>query len=129
MYKKNSAIVDFYRNGGVEKIIEKYPFSEEEKEILYRAARTAKRDEPNVELIKRADNLLSVVTKIRKPLIEESIDPKEIADVMLFAEHIEKKSREMEENSGYKKKIVRIVTFLSMMLLGYLLNYILKPLF
>ena len=128
MYKKKSnAILDFYRNGGVDKIIGKYPFSDDEKEILYRAERTAKRDEPNMELIKRADNLLSIVAKVRKPLVEESIDPKELADAMLFAEHIEKKSREKEENSGYKKKIVRIVTIIAMLLLGYLLNYILNP--
>ncbi len=125
IYYNSDAILDFYRNGGVDIIIKKYPLSDDEKEILFRAQRTAKRDKPNMELIKRADNLLSIVTKIRQPLEQESIDPKDIADAILFAEQIDKQSKEIAENAGKKKKMVRIVMFIIMSLLGLLINYIL----
>ena len=123
MPKSKDAILDFYRNGGVERIIKKYSFSDEEKEILYKAQRTAKRDEPNMELIRRADNLLSIVAKVRKPIKAETIDPKEMADAILFAEEIDKKAQEFEETLSKKRKIVRAINFLLSLLLGYILTY------
>lgn len=122
IYENNQAIVDFYLNGGVDKIIRKYDFSDSELDILLRAKRTARHKHPNMELIKKADNLLSIAVKVRKPKYEEKIDQQEIAKGILAAENLEREAKNLELQKE-KKKLFKIILFVLSTIISYALSY------
>ena len=67
--------LEFYRGDGVQLLLKRYPVSEEEKRLLYRAVRTAKRDRIDWRVIDEADELVREIHRDREPLVplEEEI--------------------------------------------------------
>jgi len=82
--------VEFYR-AGVYVVLKKYEFSEEELKIIQAAIITAKKQNPNMRLIEKADALLKMVAASREAA------PLEIDDLEI------KKSISSAKLAGYKK--------------------------
>ena len=61
--------LEFYRGNGVQLMLKRYPVSEEEKRLLYRAVRMAKRDRIDWKVIDEADELVREIHRDREPLV------------------------------------------------------------
>ena len=62
--KNKDPQIEFYR-GAVHTVLERYTFTKDEKQVIQAAILTAKKDKPNMKLIKEADALLNKVTSSR----------------------------------------------------------------
>ena len=62
--KNKDPQIEFYK-GAVHTILERYTFTKDEKQVIQAAILTAKKDKPNMKLIKEADALLNKVTSSR----------------------------------------------------------------
>lgn len=60
--------IDFYRSNAVYTVLKRYEFTEDEKKVIRSAILTSKKEEVDMNLIAKADTLLSNVTKKREPL-------------------------------------------------------------
>ena len=64
---RDDAKISLYKSTAIHTLMQRYDLSEEEKNIIYAAIATAKRDKPNMKLIDRADELLKMLASSRKP--------------------------------------------------------------
>jgi len=109
--KEDKLSVEFYRSGAVDKVLKKYKFTDKELEIIHRAIRTAKRDNPNMELIRRADNLLSLVAKTRTPI--HTLDAQEeLEKGLASAFKLEQEMRRVEEENRKKKERKKLFRYI-----------------
>jgi len=67
MSKKDPKIA-FYSGSVVHTIFERYEFTDVEKKVIYAAIITAKKEQPDMKLIDKADALLEMVSSSRKPV-------------------------------------------------------------
>ena len=65
---KHTPDIAFYRNGGAQKVLARYNFSDTEKEIVQAAMVAARKERPDMRTIQKADALLRMVASTRKPL-------------------------------------------------------------
>ena len=81
----NESILKFYQTEAVHNILKRYKFTEKEKKIIHAAILSAKRDNPNMKLIKDADDVLNEVSQRNPqghtPKVEEKDLAKAIAGV------------------------------------------------
>ena len=68
MTNEEKLLIDFYKNGGALKVLNRYEFSDKERKIINRAILSAKRSRPNLTLIKEADAMLQEAINTRAPL-------------------------------------------------------------
>ena len=74
--------LNFYKNGLAESVLKRYEFSDEEKELIHSAIRTAKMKHPRMQVIEEADALLKEVAKSREVIYNEPIDQESAAKAM-----------------------------------------------
>ena len=67
---KNDPAIDFYRTGAVYTVLKRYEFTEDEKKVIQSAILTSKKEKVDMNLIAKADTLLSSIAKTREPLQE-----------------------------------------------------------
>lgn len=75
--KHDDPAVAFYRTG-IHTVLKRYTFTPDEKATIQAAILTAKKSEPNMQLIAQADAVLKSVTSSQQPK-EETLDQDEIA--------------------------------------------------
>ena len=73
MTNKDKLLIDFYKNGGAQKVLNRYEFTDEERRLINKAILSAKRPRPNLALIKEADAMLQEVVSLRQPLSSETV--------------------------------------------------------
>ena len=64
----------FYKGEAVHKVLKRYDFSDNEKQIIEAAILTAKQDRPKMAVIEKADALLKMVASSREPIQQEAIE-------------------------------------------------------
>ncbi len=74
--------LEFYKNGLAESVLKRYEFSDEEKELIHSAIRTAKMKHPRMQVVEEADALLKEVAKSREVIYHEPIDQESAAKAM-----------------------------------------------
>ena len=75
MTREEEQNVQFYRTDSVQRVLKRYDFSDNEKQIIHEAIITAKRDVPNMKAIAKADALLKMIASSREPIsMEEPVD-------------------------------------------------------
>lgn len=67
---KNDPVIDFYRTGAVYTVLKRYEFTEDEKKVIQSAILTSKKAKVDMNLIAKADTLLSNIAKTREPVQE-----------------------------------------------------------
>ena len=82
---KHTPEIAFYRNGGAQKVLARYDFSDTEKEIVQAAMVAARKERPDMRTIQKADALLRMVASTRKPLSREE-DQTELTKSLAKAE-------------------------------------------
>ena len=71
---KYNPAIDFYKTG-VHSVLKRYEFSPEEKEIIQAAILTARKPQPNMKLIEKADALLKRISETRQPIASTEDEP------------------------------------------------------
>jgi hypothetical protein len=69
----NDPVLEFYRGEGVERFLKRYPVDDEEKRIIYRAIRRAKRGKIDEEAIRLADETVARIRREREPKTDLAI--------------------------------------------------------
>ena len=67
--------------------------TEEQKNVIYAAIATAKRDKPNMLLIEKADMLLQELNRTQKPKVTQRLSKREQAKVAFASQYIEVESK------------------------------------
>lgn len=106
--------IDFYRSDAVYIILKRYDFSDAEKEIIQAAILTAKRVQPNIKIIQKADTLLKSITQNQKPIETETfqMDKKSLIGIA-----------QLERKKEEKGKFPWIISLLIVQVLGVLIVY------
>ena len=71
MNREELAKVEFYCGSAVHTVLQRYEFTQEERQVIQRAILTAKKSKPNIALIDEADALLKECAAMRVPKIKE----------------------------------------------------------
>jgi hypothetical protein len=79
MTREEEHSIQFYRTEAVHTILKRYDFTNEEKQVITAAILTAKKEKPNMLLIKKADQLLQDITATQKTAHDSKVDKTEIA--------------------------------------------------
>ena len=69
----NDPALEFYRGEGVERFLKRYPVDDEEKRIIYRAIRMAKREKVDEEAIRLADETVARIRREREPMTDLAV--------------------------------------------------------
>ena len=94
------AKLSFYKTKAVYDILKRYPFTEEQKSIIYSAIATAKRDKPNMKLIDKADTILSEVARNNPDAVPTSMDKKEMARAQANAARVSSEKKYQAAKGG-----------------------------
>jgi len=115
---RRNASIEFYRGRAVHGVLERYPFTQEERDIVERAIKSAHREKPLLGPIRKADALLERITAEQKPKTIPKPDDESIAfDIMMF----ENLLKEQKEKSATQKKSIRYALYIFIVILASLL--------
>jgi len=81
MTKEDRQEVEFYKGNAVQQMLQGDRLTEDEKKIVRAAILTARKDKPNMVLIREADSLLKEIAKTRE-ITEPTVDIETISPIM-----------------------------------------------
>jgi len=124
MTKEESQEVEFYRGTSVQQMIQGDRLTEDEKKIVRAAILTARKDKPNMVLIREADSLLKEIAKTRETT-EPTVDVKVISPKAILSLEkmkydqtarstniaITEEVRDNAAKNGYKIPLTAMITF------------------
>lgn len=121
--------LEFYKNASALSVLERFEFSEKEKQLIRDAIRTANMENPRMKLIHESDKLLREVAKTRKPIITPSSANSTEALIKIEAMRLEQEEKNAKIGSFgifdmSKTKLVRIAFFIIMSLLLSVMYYL-----
>ena len=105
--------LEFFRGNGVKNVLKRYNFSQQEKDLLYAAMATAKKNVPNMTTLFEATELLKKIAQERQPLEQKN-------NVQV---HIEDLPKSLKSDTVKQIKIVRNI-FLGFLFLFFLALFI-----
>jgi hypothetical protein len=91
--------IEFYRTNAVHTVLKRYDFTNEQKQVIAAAILTAKKEKPNMLLIKKADQLLQEITAIQMVHGSE-LDKTEIAKGQARAAIVDSNRKRVRAESG-----------------------------
>jgi len=96
--------LEFYKNGSAQSVLKRFKFTKDEEKLIKDAIRTAKRDNPRMQLIYEVDILLKEVAKNREPMAsinKTEVSAEALAKIELMKiKHIRKKEQLMQKSKN-----------------------------
>ncbi len=117
--QNDEALVAFYRDGGAQRVLERYPFEPREQAVVKRAIIAANRPKPHLRTIREADKILQKVITERQPIRPHPYSDLSVETALKQFELAEERLQDDAKNLKTTKIVVATVSMVLLSLIIY----------